>query len=130
MAKIKVVGNAAVITSTLTLGDIALVKAYRPEALALKGGENGKEEVFRIGMCIDPYGDVSAAGMMFGAENAEGKAIITELVSPVSDDIKSELADKYGAALVNLGKLEEILPGVIEEIKAEREALMASIEVQ
>ena len=67
---------------------------------------------------------------MFGAENAEGKAIITELVSPVSDDIKSELADKYGAALVNLGKLEEILPGVIEEIKAEREALMASIEVQ
>lgn len=44
MAKIKVVGNAAVITSNLTLGDIALVKAYRPEALALKGGENGKEE--------------------------------------------------------------------------------------
>ena len=32
--------------------------------------------------------------------------------------------------LVNLGKLEEILPGVVEEIKAEREALMASIEVQ
>ena len=60
----------------------------------------------------------------------DGKAIITELYAPVSDDVKSELADKYGAAMTNLGKLEEILPGVIEEIKAEREALMASIEVQ
>ena len=106
MAKIKVMGNAAVIESSLTLGDIALVKAYRPKALTLKFGAT------------------------FGAANADGKAIITELYAPVSDDIKSELADKYGAAMTNLGKLEEVLPTVVEEIKAERAALIASIEVQ
>ena len=130
MAKIKVIGNAAVITSTLTLEDINLVQKYRPTALALMGGEEGKEEIFRIATTSNPYGNISTAGMMFGAENANGEAIITELVSPASDDIKNELADTYGAALVNLGKLEEILPGVVEEIKAEREALMANIEVQ
>ena len=116
MAKIKVMGNAAVIESYLALGDIALVKAYRPKALTLMGG--------------DPYGDIDKFGATFGAANADGKAIITELYAPVSDDVKSELADKYGAAMTNLGKLEEILPGVVEEIKAERAALIASIEVQ
>lgn len=130
MAKIKVMGNAAVITSSLTLGDIALVKAYRPKALTLMGGENGKDELFKLGISADPYGEIDQFGAVFGAEDAEGKAIITELISPVSDDVKSELADKYGAALVNLGKMEETLPAVVEEIKAEREALMASIEVQ
>lgn len=130
MAKIKVMGNAAVITSSLTLGDIALVKAYRPKALTLMGGENGKDELFKLGISADPYGEIDQFGAVFGAEDAEGKAIITELISPVSDDVKSELADKYGAAMTNLGKMEEILPGVVEEIRAEREALMASIEVQ
>ena len=130
MAKIKVVGNAAVITSNLTLGDIALVKAYRPEALALKGGENGKDELFKLGISADPYGDIDKFGATFGAANADGKAIITELYAPVSDDVKSELADKYGAAMTSLGKMEEILPAVVEEIKAEREALITAIEVQ
>ena len=130
MAKIKVMGNAAVIESSLTLGDIALVKAYRPKALTLMGGENGKDELFKLGISADPYGDIDKFGATFGAANADGKAIITELYAPVSDDIKSELADKYGAAMTNLGKLEEVLPTVVEEIKAERAALIASIEVQ
>ena len=96
----------------------------------LMGGENGKDELFKLGISADPYGDIDKFGATFGAANADGKAIITELYAPVSDDVKSELADKYGAAMTNLGKLEEILPGVVEEIKAERAALIASIEVQ
>ena len=129
-AKMSVIGGAVVITSALNLSDIELVEKYRPSALALMGGENNKDELYRIGTARTPYGDIDKLGATFGAANADGKAIITELYAPVSDDVKSELADKYGAAMTNLGKLEEILPGVVEEIKAERAALIASIEVQ
>ena len=129
-AKMSVIGGAVVITSALNLSDIELVEKYRPSALALMGGENNKDELYRIGTARTPYGDIDKLGATFGAANADGKAIITELYAPVSDDVKSELADKYGAAMTNLGKLEEILPGVVEEIKAEREALITAIEVQ
>ena len=129
-AKIAVTGNAAVITSTLKREDINLVQKYRPTALVLMGGKENKEEVFRIANTSNPYGNISGKGAMFGAENANGEAIITELFTAVSDDIKSELADKYGTALVNLGKMEEILPTVVEEIKAERAALINAIEIQ
>ena len=129
-AKMSVIGGAVVITSALSLSDIELVEKYRPSALALMGGENNKDELYRIGTARTPYGDIDKLGATFGAANADGNAIITELYAPVSDDVKSELADKYGAAMTNLGKMEEILPAVVEEIKAEREALITAIEVQ
>ena len=74
-AKIAVVGNAAVITSTLKREDIELVEKYRPSALILMGGENNKDELYRIGTTGNPYGDIGKIGATFGAENANGEAI-------------------------------------------------------
>ena len=48
MAKISIVGNAAVFTSEMTLEGLTIIQKYRPGALKLMGGENNKETLFTI----------------------------------------------------------------------------------
>ena len=50
MAKVKTMGQAIVVVSEVKLEDIKKIQKYRPEALVLKGGEDNKEEIFRIGI--------------------------------------------------------------------------------
>ena len=42
-------GQAIVVVSDVKLEDIKKIEKYRPDALVLKGGEDNKEEIFRIG---------------------------------------------------------------------------------
>lgn len=44
-------------------------------------------------------------------------------------DMKEYVADKYGAALMNLAKLETNLPAVIGAIAAEKQSIMDNISV-
>ena len=129
-AKVTIAGDAVVITSELTLEEIKTVEKYRPKALTLMGGEDGKEPIFVLGTgCADinQYG----ASFASAARDGSGKATITVMMcGQEPEDIKAAVADKFGAALVNIGKLEQVLPAVIEEIKAEREAIMGTISVQ
>ena len=62
MAKVKTMGQAIVVVSEVKLDDIKKIEKYRPEALVLKGGEDGKEEIFRIGTGagkINTYADIT-----------------------------------------------------------------------
>lgn len=129
-AKVTIAGDAVVITSALTLEEIKTVGKYRPKALTLMGGENNKEPIFVLGTSsngsINKYG-ASFAGV---ARDGSGKATITLMMKGSTDNIKEAVADNYGAALVSLNKLEQALPAVLEEIKVEREGIMAAISVQ
>lgn len=126
MAKITVVGQAVVVTSAMKLEDIKKVAKYRPEALILKGGEDNKEDIFRLGVGA---GSINKFGASFDKEtrDEEKLAVVTMTTTYDGAEIKDFVADELGAAFISLGKLEAALPAVIEEIDREKAAIMESI---
>ena len=122
MAKILIAGQAVVVTSSLTLDEIAEIKKYRPEALVLYEGEGPeKEPVFKIGVSKSS-GKINTFGAEFGGEShdEEKLATLTMVIPETCEDVKGYVVDAIGASILKLNKLEESLPGVLNEIKAER----------
>lgn len=130
MAKIVIAGDAVVITSAIKLEDLRNIKKYRPTALVLKGGEDGNEPIFAINV-TNGNGDINQYGASFGAATRDDEKLATiTLVAPgVEGDIKEFVADKLGSALINLNKLEETLPGVIQSIASEKAQIMDNISI-
>jgi len=131
MANTKIIGNAAVITSTATLEGIKKVeKSARKDALVLKGGEDGKTPIFAVGTAASGNGNINSVGAEFANASRDGNGFAQITLSIPADvtDAKKYIADKYGAALTNLAKVEEKLPEVIETINAEYEALLETID--
>lgn len=129
MAKITIVGDAVVVTSTLKFEDIKLVQKVRPKALTVYGEEDGKK-VPVFGICTaDGKGHISESGISFGGatRDGEGLAQITMGVPSKEGSVKELVADAIGGAVMQLNKLEATLPAVIEEIKAEKTAMLDSI---
>lgn len=127
MATIKVIGDAVVIASALKTEELETIQKYNPDALTLKGGEDGKEPIFMVKTGI---GSINKYGISFsGTDRVSKNAILTMVTNlPADEDIKEVIADKYGSALMKLNELEESLPAVIEEIKANKAAVISSIE--
>ena len=129
MAKITIAGDAVVVTSALKLEDIKTIEKYRRDALVLKGGEDGKEPIFAIGT-TDGCGNINEVGASFGRETHDDEklAVITMCTGVgTSGDIKEWVADRI--AIINLNKLEEKLPAVLDEIAAEKAQVMSNITV-
>lgn len=131
MAKIIVAGEAVVITSSMKLADLETIKKYNPKALVLMGGEDGKEPVFCIGVNRGKTGSINQFSVDFGAETRDDKklATMTLMTSGVTGDVKEFVADKYGAALMLLNKLEATLPAALEAIAADKKAILENITV-
>lgn len=132
MAKITIAGQAVVVTSAMKLEDIKTIKKYRPDALTLRGGEDGKEPIFCIGVCTDGDGDINKYGAEFAhATHDDAKlATITKIIPHDDDvDIKAVVAETIGVYVLNLNKLEETLPSVMNEIAAEKARILANITV-
>lgn len=130
MAKVVIAGDAVVVTSAMKLEDLRTVAKYRPKSLILMGGNDGKEPVFRVAVGTGS-GEISQYGVEFGQETRDDEklATLTMVATGVGSDIKEFVADKIGGALINLNRLEETLPAVIDEINAEKAAVLESITV-
>ena len=130
MARITIAGDAVVVTSALKLEDIKTIAKYRPDELILKGGEDGKEPIFGIGV-TSGCGSINEIGASFGRESHDDDklAIITMSAGEVSGDVKEWVADCIGGAIIKLNKLEEKLPAVLAEIADEKAAVMSNISV-
>lgn len=128
MAKISIAGQAVVVTSAMALEDIKTIKKYRPEALILKGGEDGKEPIFALGI---GEGKINQVGASFNkATRDEAKlATLTMTTNFDGEDIVAFVTDTLGGALMNLNKLEETLPAVLAEINAEKATIQQNITV-
>lgn len=128
MAKITIAGQAVVVTSEMTLEDIKTIKKYRPEALILKGGEDGKEPIFALSI---GEGKINRYGASFceATRDDAKKATLTMVTNYDGDNIKDYVLDEIGSAISNLIKLEAALPAVLNEIKAEREGIAANINI-
>lgn len=132
MARITIAGQAVVVTSAMKLEDIKTIKKYRPDALTLKGGEDGKEPIFSISVCSSGAGNINKYGAEFAhATHDDAKLATMTIVIPHNDDvdIKAVVADTIGAYVLNLNKLEETLPSVMNEIAAEKARILANITV-
>lgn len=129
MAKTKIFGDSVVITSSVKLADLKNVAKYAPKALILKGGEDGKEEIFGISVG-EGAGHINSWGATFApsTRDAEGRATITMMIPASVTDAKDWMVEDFGGALMNLAKVEEKLPEVIAEIAANKKAVEDSIE--
>lgn len=130
MAQIVIAGDAAVITSSLKLEDIRTVEKYRPKELVLYGGEDGKEPVYAVGS-TNGAGNINAVGASFGRETRDDRklATITMVIPSNVADAKEFIADSLGAAVINLNKLEQKIPAVLEEIANEKAEVLSNISI-
>lgn len=129
MAKTKIFGDSVVITSSVKLADLKNVAKYAPKALILKGGEDGKEEIFGISIGEGAgYINGWSANFAPSTRDAEGHATITMMIPANVTDAKDWMVEEFGGALMNLAKVEEKLPEVIAEIAANKKAVEDSIE--
>lgn len=130
MAKTKIFGDSVVITSSVKLADLKNVAKYAPKALILKGGEDNKEDVFMIGIGKSGAGAINEWGATFApaTRDNEGKATITMMIPAAVTNAKEWLVEDFGGALMNLKKVEEALPAVIDQIAADKKSVEDSIE--
>lgn len=132
MAKITIPngGDCFVVTSDVKLEDLKKIRKYRPDALVLKGGEDGKEPVFVIGT-TGGKGSINANGAEFNsATYDDDKFACLTLPLPAYDgDVTKAVQEYVGAAILNLNKLEKQLPAVLEEIDAETAEILDNIAV-
>lgn len=130
MSKVVIAGEAVVVTSAMKLEELETIKKYRPNALVLMGGEDGKEPVFAIDV-TSGAGSINTYGASFNAVSHDDQklATITMVANGVKGDVREWVADQIGGAIINLNKLEETLPGVLAEIQAEKDTVMANISI-
>ncbi len=130
MAKITIAGDAVVVTSSLSLEDIKKIGKYRPRALNLMGGENNKDVIFAIG-ATKGTGNINQYGASFAGETHDDAklATITLVAEGVTGDVKEWAAERIGAAIINLNKLEATLPAVLAEINDEKATVLGNITV-
>ena len=118
-----------VLTSTLTVDTIELVKKYRPDALKIKDTDGN--DVFAVSYCKDRP-NISALGVTFGSKSAEGG--FAQIAGDLPEKLNAGMtygdfvADKVGAALEHINALEASIPAVAAEITTARETLIGSIE--
>lgn len=132
MAKIQVAGNAVVFSSSMKLKDLEMIAKYDPQALMLKNDD--EEIVFMCNVLPGVVGDVANEYVVFGMESMDDSkvATVTKMLGgtfETQEKLKELLADKMGAALNAMNKLEEALPAALEKVKADREAVMGAIEI-
>lgn len=76
--RVQIVGNAYVLTSTLSLDVLKKVEKYANTALCIIKSKNNEEtELFRIS--TGKIGSISKCGIVFAEANKDGKAIVTTL---------------------------------------------------
>lgn len=132
MAKITIVGDAMVVTSTKTLENIKTLEKYRPKALRLyeTNDEGKREEVFSVGT-TKGSGSINQYGASFGSctHDEARLATITLPVPADTESVKEYAADKFGVAITMLNKVEAQIDGALAEVAAEKAKVLENISI-
>ncbi len=129
---IRIVGGAAVLTSTVKLADLKTIKTYEPKALHLLGGEDGKDTVFMIDIAGEGYGGFCGnMGIMFAPKTTDtnGYATVTVMIPEGTEKPAEWFVNSYGAAVMKLNELEAKLPAVLAKLSANKKAVLDAIEI-
>lgn len=130
--EIKTVGNSLVVTTEVTMEDLKKLQARKPDALALTKEVDGKkQEYFRV--AAGKAGSLNTFGATFSADTntAPKKAMLTVDISGKSaeEDVKQYVAEKFGAAILNLREVEKKFQPALHQIAEEQEFLSGLINV-
>ena len=127
MANITIAGNCFVVTSTVSMADLELVRKHRPKALKIVDEET-KEELFAIGIGGN---SLNAVGISFGGVSNDEKklATVTMPIPPDVEDATAFVAEKAGTAIINLNRIEASVGSVLEEIRAEHRRVTDNIRI-
>ena len=121
--RIKIVGNAVVLTSKLPFATIQKMEKYNDKALALYAEEDGEvNEIFRImtGTCAS----IGKYGIVFNEANKEGFARATVLLPEEVTDKRQFVKDNFGSAIFMLNNLEK----AVEKACADLEKAYADLD--
>lgn len=128
--KVTVTGNACVLTSSLKVDDIKLVKKYKPEALAIKNDKG--TEVFRISYS-EGNSNIASFGVTFGGKSLDenGFAQVTTIVpeEATASNVKELAADLVAPIQGYVEELEDSIPDVVTEINTARNEIIDNITV-
>ena len=126
--KTKVVGQAVIIMTALTVAAINLLQRYQPEAL-IKKDENGVP-VFAIAQ--GKLGGVSSYGITFNDTAEDGSARITLMIpdSVPAAARKQWVLDNYGLALNELADFEHEVQALFNSLSAKFNAIEAELTVE
>lgn len=127
MAKMIILGNAVVVTSTRTLEEFKELQKYMPESLVLSDEEGNP--IFKVG--VSEVGNFNKYGVSFDSEarDMSGKATVTLDLPYDVDNAVAYVRDTYGSALLNLNKIEEGMTDAFEALEKVKEEVAESIVV-
>lgn len=121
-----VVGSSCVVKSTLTPADIKRIKKFHPEALVMED-EDG-EPVFAIDIDETMPGSINNNGACFGsATSTDGKATVTVVLDPTSENTEELVFERLGRALMYLKDMEQQLSEVLPDLDTEEREIRSMI---
>lgn len=121
--RIKIAGNAIVLTSKLKFSTIQKMEKYNNDALCLVEVKNNEEnEIFRIS--TGKTSSIGKYGITFMEADKNGNAVATVMLPEGVTDKKAYVKDNFGTTLFMLSELE----AVVETACAELEAAYAELD--
>ena len=125
--RIKIAGNAIVLTSKIKFDTIKKLEKYVPNALVLVStNEEEQKEVFRI--ATGKTGSISKYGIVFATANKDGFATITTNIPEEITEKKEYVKDNYALILAMLKDIEAVAETNLAEFEADYEKLDEEIE--
>lgn len=125
--KIRIVGNAMVLTSKLKLATIQKMEKYNPKALGLYEINKDEEvEVFKI--MSGKLSSINKFGIVFAEANKDGYAVATTLFPADIKDKKEFIKDNFATVLFMLEDLEAAIETSCAELEAAFSKLDEDIE--
>lgn len=120
--RIKIAGNALILTSKLKFATIQKMEKYNRDALCLTEYRNDEEvEVFRIG--TGKASAIGKYGITFLEANKEGYATATVLLPENVTNKREYVKDNFATALFMLNDLEDAVNTACAELEAAYEKL-------
>lgn len=125
--KVKIAGNALVLTSKLKYATIQKMEKYNPDALALVEVKRDEEyEVFRIG--TGKLSSIGKYGITFAEANKDGFATATVLFPENITDKKAYIKDNFATVLFMLKDVEDAVATACAALEADFAKLDEEIE--
>lgn len=125
--RIKIAGNAVVLTSKLKFDTIKKLEKYVPGALVLVSTEDNEErEIFRV--ATGKTGSISKYGISFATADKDGFATITTNIPEDVTDKKVYVKDNFATILLMLKDIEAVAETTLAEFEADYAKLDEEIE--
>ena len=125
--KVKVVGDAFVLESSVKVSDFELLKKHKPSALRITDEEGN--DVFAVDYSAGK-GSISKFGITFNGVSRDEKPtlIYTGILPANTANAKEFVADVIAPAYANLKEIEANIAEDAKEVADERKKLVDSIE--